>query len=233
MLRDAGVLATGPRGLLTAAPEDSAAVNATLDAYLQGCADDIASVARVRELAFLANALMAGSSVQGRPLTRREAADAAAATCNLGLECWPREWPSPAPDLVAAFQIGWTMLHDRVSMLAARGLLETLDRLEPRDRELQMDLHALRRALQTHLNAGTPWLVRDRLDVLASLGLPVWAALVGLFDDCPVLLANVSAQTDRKPHTIDPAAFRFVATLDHVAAVRRFVGSLASALAGA
>jgi hypothetical protein len=232
MLRDAGVLAAGPRGLLAAAPDSSAGDNTTLDACLQGCRDEAASIARGSELAFLANALMAGSSVQGRPLTRREAAAAAAATCNLGLECWPRQWPSPASDLVAAFQIGWTVLHDRVSMLVGRRLVETLDRIEPRERELHMDLHALRRALQGHLQADTPWLVRDRLDVLASLDLPVWAAIVGLLDDCPVLLSNVSASAVRRPRTIDPAAFQFIATLDHIAAVRTFVDSLAGALAG-
>ena len=48
--------------------------------------DDDAYLARSRELAFLANTLMAGCSVQSRPFTPQEASDAAVAICNLGLE---------------------------------------------------------------------------------------------------------------------------------------------------
>ena len=55
--------------------------------------DETAYLTRSRELGFLANTLLAGSSVQSRPFTPQEASDAAACTCNLGLECWPAVWP--------------------------------------------------------------------------------------------------------------------------------------------
>ena len=55
--------------------------------------DETAYLTRSRELAFLANTLLAGSSVQSRPFTPQEASDAAACICNLGLECWPARWP--------------------------------------------------------------------------------------------------------------------------------------------
>ena len=51
--------------------------------------DETAYLTRSRELAFLANTLLAGSSVQSRPFTPQEASDAAACICNLGLERWP------------------------------------------------------------------------------------------------------------------------------------------------
>ena len=44
---------------------------------------------RMEELGYLANALMAGCSIQSRPFTAPEAWDAAIAVCNLGLENWP------------------------------------------------------------------------------------------------------------------------------------------------
>ena len=56
--------------------------------------DETAYLVRGRELAFLANTLLAGSSIQSRPFTPQEASDAAACICNLGLECWPARWPA-------------------------------------------------------------------------------------------------------------------------------------------
>jgi hypothetical protein len=47
---------------------------------------------RAEEFAFLANAILAGCSIQARSLTPQEASDAAGAVCNLGLENWPAAW---------------------------------------------------------------------------------------------------------------------------------------------
>lgn len=66
----------------------------------------------------------------------------------------------------------------------------------------------------------------DRLDVLASLDLPAWAALTALFGECPVMLANVSTPGDRQPHTLNPSAFQFIAESTHIAAIREFLRSL-------
>ena len=52
---------------------------------------------RSEELAYLANTIMAGCSIQARPFTAQEASDAAVAVCNLGLENWPPHW-LPAKD---------------------------------------------------------------------------------------------------------------------------------------
>src|SRR5262249_11087441 len=86
ILFDAGILAQPPRAL----PVGSEASAPRLDyirarlefAFYQ---DQVAYSARNEELAYLANTLMAGCSIQARPFTSQEASDAAIAICNLGL----------------------------------------------------------------------------------------------------------------------------------------------------
>ena len=58
--------------------------------------DDTAYLARNRELAFLANTLMAGCSIQSRPFTAQEASDAAVGICNLGLGAGLAAFPTHA-----------------------------------------------------------------------------------------------------------------------------------------
>src|SRR6185295_14180847 len=142
LLTEAGVMPERPRALLEAAspePWRRRAARLTrlrrLMAYVRDT-DETAYLTRSRELAFLANTLLAGCSVQSRPFTPQEASDAAAGICNLGLEYWPARWPgvtSPdtAPpdsllidrDLVTAFEVGWSVLHQDVSLFAAEQLI--------------------------------------------------------------------------------------------------------------
>ena len=78
-----------PRALLEAADADPQAARlARLRRLMEYVRDtnETAYLTRSRELAFLANALLAGCSVQSRPFTPQEASDAAAGICNLGLE---------------------------------------------------------------------------------------------------------------------------------------------------
>ena len=178
-----------PRALLEGA--DSQPSRCTqmrrLMAYLRDT-DDTAYLKRSRELAFLANTLMAGCSVQGRSFTAQEASDAAVAICNLGLEHWPARWPDagtldrasaePAAtlpetflahhDLVTAFEVGWAVLHEDVSLFVAEHLIATLRDLRCVDAEIQEGLHTLRRELVRQRDAGTPWRARAALDVLVD-----------------------------------------------------------------
>ena len=123
--------------------------------------DETAYLTRIRELAFLANALVAGSSVQSRPFTPQEASDAAACICNLGLECWPARWPAATSqggsspreldtamppdallvdhDLVTAFEVGWSVLHQDVSLFVADQLMSTLADLQCVDADTRQD----------------------------------------------------------------------------------------------
>ena len=249
VLRDAGVLTDAPRALLAPGQEetpgrgDAESVaglkprrhNCTLREYLENdAASDPASwVARNQELAFLANTLVGGCSVQGRPFTPREASEAVAATCNLGLECWPRSWPQPSTmTLVTVFQVGWTVLHLDVSMFAAARVIEVLDGIQSSDQDLQFDLRVLRRELHKQRDGGTPWKARGRLEVLATLDLPAWAALMALFDECPVMLSNVRHADGAVSHTVNPAEFQFIADASDIAAIREFLASLPALLTG-
>ena len=88
VLRDAGVLGAQPRALLGAADQQTS--------RLPWIEVHVAShPASAEELAYLANAIVAGCSIQGRAFTAQEAGDGAVAICNLGLENWPPHWSTP------------------------------------------------------------------------------------------------------------------------------------------
>ncbi len=92
LLTEAGMMPERPRALLAAADTDPQTARLTRLRQLMEYARDrneAAYFTRHRELAFLANTLLAGCSVQSRPFTPQEASDAAASICNLGLEYWP------------------------------------------------------------------------------------------------------------------------------------------------
>ena len=117
VLRDAGVLGAQPRPLLGAADQETSRLS-----WIEG---HVAShPASAEELAYLANAIVAGCSIQGRAFTVQEAGDGAMAICNLGLENWPPHWSDP--DLVTAFQVGWTVLHRDVGIYVAQQLIDVL-----------------------------------------------------------------------------------------------------------
>jgi hypothetical protein len=201
----------------------------------------MAAGAREEELAWLANALIAGCSIDGRAFTSSEAADAVVATCNLGLECWPRAGrDGPAlpddflvgQDVVTVFQVGWTTLHDDVCAHAVSRLLDALASLPRHDLETEADLAALRATLGRHARAGTAWQARDALDVLATLDPPAWATLLALIAECPVALATIGAAGRPRPRTVDPSAFVFISERAQIAAVHAFLDALPAALRG-
>ena len=221
VLREAGVLAPAPRALLEAgslAPSHLAAIEAHVASH-PDCSED---------LAYLANVIVAGCSVQGRRFTEREAGDAVAATCNLGLERWPSGWGDR--DLLIAFQIGWVVLQRDVCTYVSQRLVELLATIVCTDREIVLGLDRLRRNLIRHLANAEPWRARDSLDVILALDPPAWAALLGLIDEFPVLHAAIGA-SGRNDRTISPTDFSFVAGNLDIAAVREFTQSLPSALA--
>jgi hypothetical protein len=191
--------------------------------------DGIASDPHSEEaLAFLANALLAGCCVQGRPFTIQEAADAVLATCNLGLENWARDWPRFDP--VADFQIGWRVLHRDVCMYAAARLADVLDDVRCSDRDVDLELRSLLNTLLTHVRSGEPWRARPAFDVIQRLDSRCWAAPLGAIDECPV--AHVATTAPRgQLHKIRPTDFAFVSENREVAAIRSFMNSLAEALA--
>jgi hypothetical protein len=201
VLREAGVLTPPARGLLHAGGEE--------------------------EIAYLANTLLAGCVVQGRAFTPQEAFDAATAICNLGLENWPNRWPHAG--LVRAFQAGWSVLYRDVCVVTVKRLVHVLADVDCMDRDIQLQLNALRRDLKRHLADRAPWRAREGLEVIVMLDAACWAALCGLIDECPVLHGAVGA-SGRHCHTIDSSQFEFICENSQIAAVQEFLDSLASML---
>jgi hypothetical protein len=252
VLLDAGVLTKPPRALLDG-PQGHAPRLARIQAHMQ-CARDCDHAAysmRSQELAYLANTIMAGCSIQARPFTAQEASDAAVAVCNLGLENWPLHWlPAKAGrgssavaagtalpddflvghDLVSVFQVGWTVLHDDVSKYAAERLVEVLARLRCDDHDIQAGLDALRIEMARHWQAGAPWRARDSLDVIMILDMPAWATLLGLIDECPVMHAGIGASRGSPARAVSASAFEFISENSQIASVREFMQSLPETL---
>jgi hypothetical protein len=254
LLTEAGVMPERPRALLEGADAGPQAARLThlrrLMAYLRDT-HDTAYFTRSRELAFLANTLLAGCSVQSRPFTIQEASDAATGICNLGLEYWPARWPSGnhlrqgsggqaatppesfppdslliAHDLVTAFEVGWSVLHQDVSLFAAEQLISTLTDVDCVDRDIRRGLVALRRTLVTQRDAGTPWRARDAAEVLAMLDMTAWISVLGLLDECPVLPAALLAVVERRTTTVSPMEFDFISTAAQISDVRVFMRKL-------
>ena len=255
LLAEAGVIVERPRALLEAPDEDPRAAKLPLLRRLMEFVlhhDETAYLTRSRELGFLANTLLAGSSVQSRPFTPQEASDAAACICNLGLECWPAVWPGatsrgasplreldtampPNPfladhDLVTAFEVGWSVLYRDVSLFVADQLMSTLADLHCVDADTRRGLRALRRELVKQREAGTPWLARDATDVLAMLDMTAWISVLGLLDECPILPAALTAVLERRTTSVSPTAFEFISTTAQIGDIRLFMRTLPGVL---
>ena len=252
-----GVMPERPRALLEAADENARAARLPVLRRLMEFVlhhDETAYLTRSRELAFLANTLVAGSSVQSRAFTPQEASDAAASICNLGLECWPARWPgapsqrAPSPrapdtampphaflvdhDLVTAFEVGWSVLYQDVSLFVADQLASTLADLDCVDADTRRGLRTLRRTLVQQREAGTPWLARDAADVLAMLDMTAWISVLGLLDECPILPAALTAVLEGRTTPVSPTAFEFISTTAHLGDVRVFMRTLPGVLSG-
>ncbi|HEY6548745.1 MAG TPA: hypothetical protein VI589_12610, partial [Vicinamibacteria bacterium] len=228
----AGAGAAPPRALLEGPPSSRLSrirmlMETVRDRYPE------AYLARGRELTFLANALMAGCSIQLRSFTPQEASDAAVSVCQLGLELTGSVPPTYLVDheLVTAFETGWGALHD-LCLFVAESLVDTLSKLRCRDAGIQDELAALRTELGRQLAAGTPWRARDALEAIAVLDMPAWVSLLGVLDECPVLPAALTAVVDGRTGAVRAADFDFIATRDQIATVREFMASLPRALRG-
>jgi hypothetical protein len=240
ILFEAGIVPPQPRALLDGAGAESKAIPRT-EAYMRFVfeSDQACYVKRNEELTYLANVLVAGCSVQGRSFTPREGWDAAVAVCNLGLEKWPARWTSSksfrddfliAHDLVAVFQVGWTVLYTDVVMYTAQRLARFLSGMRCDDPHLEADLETLRVKLTKGCSAGVPWRARAALDVIAIIDTPAWAALLGLIDEFPVLHAALTASISPRTRSVSASAFEFISQQSQIASIREFIESLPETL---
>ncbi len=237
-LQQAGVFSNARRPRLLEGPSDGGSRLSRVRAHLHFVRehDPALHSQRLEEIAYLANVLVAGCSFQSRKFRAVEAADAVLATCNLGLENWPSRHATLPPgfllrqDLVAVFRTGWRVLYERVGLHVARRLAETLAELSCDDDEVQADISELSRQLETELAAGTPWRVRDHLDVLAVLDQPSWASLLALLDQCPVLPKAVEEPWAESRRLRVSGEFEFIAENAQIDRVRAFAASLPSRL---
>jgi len=223
-----------PRALLgSGAAGDPAGLQALME-HLRERHPDVC-LTRAQELAFVANALVAGCRLQSRAFTPREASEAASATCSLGLQ------RQPAPpgvdylvghDLIGIFEDGWAALHREVSLFVGEALLAALRGARTGESETLAGLQELQRSLEMHLAAGTPWLAGDALEVLALLDTLAWSGLLGLLSECPIITDAVTAIVERRPGRVDPSAFAFVATNADIDVVRSFMARVPQLLAG-
>jgi hypothetical protein len=253
ILRDAGVVGQQPRALLTTGNAPAGQLS-RIQSHMQFLADRDSALysQRSQELAYLANTIMSGCSIQSRPLTPQEASDAVVAVCNLGLENWPPHWngeqavaTSPGlesgtaaendflvrHDLVTAFQVGWSVLYKDVAMFVAEQLIDVLYRLDCEDEETRAGLVELRVAIARQWRDGTPWRARDALDVIASLDMPAWAALLALVDELPVIHAGLKASLSSRTRSVGASDFEFISENSQLASIRTFVQSLPEILA--
>ena len=233
LLADAGVITMAAPQALLGSGDHAPASSSRLERDLRVVFETNAAAYGDRnfELAYLANVLLAGCSIQARPFTTKEASDAAVAICNLGLE---RLAPSNdyllTHDLIGVFQVGWTVLHRDVCLFVTRSLIDVLGTVRVADDDLQGALNLSRVRLSRELQSGTPWRASEALDVMTGIDLPAWAALVGLIAECPVVHAGLIASIDRSVRSVDPNAFEFFSTREQLAVVQRFMSALPAIL---
>jgi hypothetical protein len=77
-----------------------------------------------------------------------------------------------------------------------------------------------------HWQAGAPGRARDALDVIATLDMTAWAALLALMNECPALHADVGASKDSRTLSVSASDFEFISENSQIASVREFMQSL-------
>lgn len=240
ILRDADVLpASGPLLLLQEVQHTDAASAQDSGVFTQAMRRLGAQAAnlhgrRMQELAYLANVLAAGCSIEGRTLRPFEAARASVATCNLGMEHLLQDEPgqNPSASLLQRtradklFRIGWRLLGQDVVLAAARAFENVLVR-EARtetNRERAKALEQGTRALRAAIAAGKPWTSLRKLAKLeGEVDATMLTTLVALLDECPSLRGKLAPVSEDAPTKQEA---RFIATCEQLCSVQTFLAKL-------
>src|SRR4030095_1352786 len=132
--------------------------------------------------------------------------------------------------MIGAFELGWTTLHEQACVFAGKALVDILADVRVADADVQSALNMLRIRLIREIKNGTPWRAADALDVLTSIDMPAWAALVALIAECPVIHGGLTASIDRRGHSVDPHPFDFISGADQLGLIRSFMSALPAIL---
>ena len=186
---------------------------------------------RMQELAYLANVLAAGCSMEGRNLRPLEAAHVALATCNLGLDHLLQAHSAPATAVAALenesadklFRIGWRLLTEQVVFPAARAFEKrlTAQTRARDDSERAQRLERAGRTLHSAITTGKPWLALAKLTEIEST--IETTTLLALIDECPSLRGKLEVSPGAKEAAAEP---RFIATRQQLRAVSAFLADL-------
>ena len=199
LLRDAEVLPKAQTRALLAAPpsgkggEAEEVLTQAMRRLSARAAGDHAR--RMEELAFLANVLAAGCSLEERAFRPAEAARAAVAVCNLGLEYLVEHEAGTAEAALAGgadrlFRIGWRLLWQEAALPAVQRLATLLVQAGGKGGAPRAVLERAASALRSAVAAAKPWTARGKLGVVRELGEP-GPRLLALIDECPHLGGNL------------------------------------------
>lgn len=200
--------------------------------------DAEAAARRVDELGYLANVLAAGCALGGGGFRPFEAALAAAATCNLGLERLTREADAPlsavhAADMLAhhgadkAFRVGFWILHREVVVAACHALARALRRRADTaaDGELRRRLDRAASALGAAAAGEKPWQTRRQLQELEPMfDAPTQRALLSLLSEYPVFSGRLSQGSSAR-HRLDGER-QLIAAAEDLHRLRAFLDGL-------
>lgn len=209
---------------LTSRGSRLALIRSVLEAVRE--ADESVFATRTEQLAFLANVLISGCSVQARAFTPEEASQAALAICNLGLEHSPGHASAVDRDLVTAFEVGWSVLYQQVCLFTASHVVALAGDLQSLDSYIEEGLRDLGVSLARACRRGTPWDAREALEIVTMLDQAVWASLRGLLDECPVIPAALAATAEGRTGGVSATAFEFISTAGQIGEVHAFVRRL-------
>jgi len=236
ILREADVLPpSGPTLLL---PEPSSAPAAPEDGVFTHALPELRARSisvhdqRMQELAYLANVLAAGCSMEGRNLRPLEAAHTAVAACNLGLEHLLQAEPALATGMVVLeresadklFRIGWQLLTRDVVLPAARAFEKLLVDNAHAGTDRGQRLERARRTLHSAIATGKPWLALGKLAALeGDIESATLTTLLALIDECPSLRGALAPSARTRETLAGP---RFIATRQQLRTVQAFLAGL-------
>jgi hypothetical protein len=192
--------------------------------------------ARMSELGYLANVLLAGAGSRGGRLRPLDAAEAVLALCSLGLERSLAEGDDdgrregsgrPREERLAQqlgrlscdvlFRVGWRLLWDEVTLPAAAAIERLAARFLPAvpGPSERAALERLAAAARTAVKEGRPAALATRLDPLAgAVEAAPLALLAALSDDVPALRPS------------DGSSVEWIASLAQLRRARSFLESL-------